>query len=64
VSTPEPACSTTPGEVAAERDWKLVLDHLLQAAGCNEDVDRVDRRRLNPHEQLIIADGGLCNVVS
>jgi hypothetical protein len=53
-----------PGEVPTERDGELVLEHLLQRARSDEDVGRIDRRRVDADEQLLVAGLGLRNVVS
>ena len=52
------------GEVATERDGKLVLGHRLQRSCRNEDVDRVDRGGTYAHEQLVFGDVGLWDVGS
>jgi hypothetical protein len=46
------------GEVAAEDDRELVLDHALQHPGGDRVVDRVDRGRLHADEQLSVAGLG------
>ena len=52
------------GEVAAEGDGELVLDHLLQRTRRDEHVDGVDGGGVHAHEQLVVAGVGLRDVVS
>ena len=42
-----------PGEVAAEDDGELVLEHLRQGTHPDEDVDGVDRGGVHAHDDLV-----------
>jgi hypothetical protein len=46
------------GVVTAQHDRELVLGHALEVAGGDEGVDRVDRGRLHPDQQLVGANLG------
>jgi hypothetical protein len=49
-------------EVSAQRDRKQVLVPLLEATRADRHVGRVDRRADNPHEDLVVAGVGLCDL--
>jgi hypothetical protein len=52
------------GEVAPESDRKFVLGHLPQPAGRDEQIDGVHGGGMNAHEQLVVAELRLRDVVA